>query len=154
MTQIAAGLIDVYVIDPSRHPWRALLLQRAQGTRSPGSWEAVHGKIDPGETPEQAALREIKEETGLEIQRLYNVMVQPFYLHHANTVQLAIVFCAFADSNHTVTRSDEHQAHTWLSIGEAVNCYTWPRAIQAIRSIEKLLANNSAGPAEDVMRIV
>ncbi len=30
-----------------------------------GSWDLPKGKIDPGETPEQAALREVEEETGL-----------------------------------------------------------------------------------------
>lgn len=31
-----------------------------------GSWDLPKGKIDPGETPEQAAVREVQEETGLE----------------------------------------------------------------------------------------
>lgn len=30
-----------------------------------GSWDLPKGKIDPGESPEQAALREVEEETGL-----------------------------------------------------------------------------------------
>ena len=30
-----------------------------------GSWDLPKGKIDPGETPEIAALREVEEETGL-----------------------------------------------------------------------------------------
>lgn len=30
-----------------------------------GSWDLPKGKIDPGETPEQAAVREVQEETGL-----------------------------------------------------------------------------------------
>jgi len=30
------------------------------------SWDMPKGKIDPGETPEQAALREVREETGLQ----------------------------------------------------------------------------------------
>jgi 8-oxo-dGTP pyrophosphatase MutT (NUDIX family) len=31
-----------------------------------GSWDMPKGKIDPGETPEQAAIREVQEETGLQ----------------------------------------------------------------------------------------
>lgn len=31
-----------------------------------GSWDLPKGKIDPGETPEQAAVREVQEETGLQ----------------------------------------------------------------------------------------
>ena len=30
-----------------------------------GHWDLPKGKIDPGETPEQAAIREVQEETGL-----------------------------------------------------------------------------------------
>ena len=31
-----------------------------------GSWDLPKGKIDPGETPEQAAVREVQEETGVQ----------------------------------------------------------------------------------------
>ena len=46
----------------------------------PAAWEPVHGHIEPGEEPEDAALRELREETGLAADRLYIVRVQPFYL--------------------------------------------------------------------------
>jgi 8-oxo-dGTP pyrophosphatase MutT (NUDIX family) len=36
-----------------------------------GSWDLPKGKIDPGETPEQAAVREVQEETGLENVTIY-----------------------------------------------------------------------------------
>jgi 8-oxo-dGTP diphosphatase len=40
-------------------------------------WDAPGGKIEPGETPEQAAVREMKEESGLEIKdpKLRSVMI-------------------------------------------------------------------------------
>ena len=61
-------------------------------SRCPTAWETVHGHIESGEEPEDAALREVREESGLEASRLYNVTVQPFYLHRSHTVQLAVVF--------------------------------------------------------------
>ena len=40
------------------------------GEKRPWMWEPVAGLIDPGETPEQAALREAQEEAGLQVTRL------------------------------------------------------------------------------------
>lgn len=40
------------------------------GDPSPWVWEPVAGLVDPGETPEQAAHREAREEAGLELKRL------------------------------------------------------------------------------------
>jgi 8-oxo-dGTP diphosphatase len=38
--------------------------------RTPGDWTLPKGKLYPGETPEQGALREVKEETGFRCQLL------------------------------------------------------------------------------------
>ena len=154
MTDIIVGVVDVYIIDPAHKPWRVLALQRGEETRRPGAWEGVHGRIEAGERPEQAAVREVQEETGLLVQRLYNVTVHPFYLHHSATVQLAVVFCAFVDSAQMVHLGDEHQGYEWLDPDSAAARYTWPRAVQALREITKLLHNGDAGSVEDVLRVM
>jgi ADP-ribose pyrophosphatase YjhB (NUDIX family) len=48
-----------------------------------GSWDLPKGKIDPGETPEQAAVREVMEETGL-----VNVDLGEFLCHTYHTYRL------------------------------------------------------------------
>lgn len=47
-----------------------------------GSWDMPKGKIDPGESPEQAAIREVQEETGL-----VNVSLGDFLAHTYHTYE-------------------------------------------------------------------
>jgi 8-oxo-dGTP pyrophosphatase MutT (NUDIX family) len=154
LTQISAGVVDVYVIRPNVERWRVLAVQRSLDTRCPSAWETVHGRIEPGERPEEGALREVREETGLEVERLYNVTVQPFYLHTLGTVQLAVVFAAFVREPAAVTLGPEHQRYEWLTFPEAAERFVWPREREALQHIGVLLAGGDAGPVEDVLRVV
>jgi 8-oxo-dGTP diphosphatase len=43
-----------------------LLIRRAHTSRGQGQWCLPGGKVDPGETPEQAVRKELREEVGLE----------------------------------------------------------------------------------------
>jgi 8-oxo-dGTP diphosphatase len=47
---------------------RVLLAQRPPGKSLAGLWEFPGGKVDPGETPEAALIRELREELGVDTQ--------------------------------------------------------------------------------------
>jgi 8-oxo-dGTP pyrophosphatase MutT (NUDIX family) len=153
VAELSIGTIDVFVIRPLASGWRVLVLQRANDTRCPTAWETVHGRLEAGEEPEEGALREVTEETALEARRLYNVAVQPYYLHKMRTVQLACVFCAFVEEPADVVLGPEHQAYEWLTVDEAMARFAWPRERQALREIVELLPTGFAGPLEDVLRV-
>ena len=53
----------VALIDPDG---RVLLAQRPEGKSLAGLWEFPGGKVDPGETPEAALIRELHEELGID----------------------------------------------------------------------------------------
>lgn len=153
MAQLSIGTIDVYVIRPLSSGWRVLVVQRARNTRCPGAWETVHGRIEPGEEPEQAAVREVREETGLAVERLYNLTVQPFYLHTSHTVQLAVVFVAFVAEPGEVVLGEEHQDSAWLGVDDASRRFAWPRERVSLAEAVQLLGRGDAGPVEDVLRV-
>ncbi len=153
VTKITPGVIELFVIKHNGGDWRVLTLQRAPDGKRPGSWETVYGKIDAREKPEKAAVRELKEETGLEPQSLYNVTVSSFYLHASHTLQMCITFAAFVADDAVVEISEEHQRFEWLTIDGACDRFTWPREAHALRDAHHLLRTGNAGTVEDVLRI-
>ena len=46
---------------------RILIAQRPPGKKLAGLWEFPGGKVDPGERPEAALIRELREELGIEV---------------------------------------------------------------------------------------
>ena len=156
-SRIEVRVVDVVVLAPARpgarHRWRVLTLRRAEGTRCTGAWEIVHGSIEAGETPAQAARREVQEETGLPIGRLYSLAVNPFYIHRFDSVQLAVVFAAIVDDGAPVQLGVEHDAAQWRTPSAACRILAWPREHQALDYALHLLRTGDAGPVEDVLRV-
>jgi 8-oxo-dGTP diphosphatase len=46
---------------------RVLIAQRPEGKQLAGLWEFPGGKLEPGEPPEDALIRELREELGIEV---------------------------------------------------------------------------------------
>lgn len=152
MTDIRVGVVDVFVFRHSAADLNVLVLRRAAGTRCTGAWEVVHGRVEPDERPEDAAVREVREETGHTVDRLYNVICQPFYLHKLSTVQLAVVFVAFVGAGEVIL-GPEHDRAEWLTPDEAAVRLSWPRSVSALRDAVQVLRTGNAGPVEDVLRV-
>ena len=110
---------------PVRADGRVLLLRRSE--ERGGFWQQVTGRIEPGESPEQAARRELREETGADLP------VAPLGYRHAfgldpsiNRVRpgaLVVVeevaFAARVPDGFEPRLSAEHTEHAWVTGEEA-----------------------------------
>ena len=154
MTSVRVSLVDLYVLRGAGPSLECLVLRRAAGGRCPGSWEAVHGHIEPGETPGEAARRELAEETGLVPERLYNLSrVETFYQHRLDEVALVPVFAAFVAAASAVRTGSEHDGFEWLAPAQAGRRFAWPRERRALEDVVALLGSGEAGAVEDVLRV-
>ncbi|HSB54822.1 MAG TPA: NUDIX domain-containing protein [Gemmatimonadales bacterium] len=152
MTTFRVAFVDVYVLRFGPVGLEVLALRRSAAGRCPGSWEVVHGSIEAGETPVAAALREMREETGLAPSRLYNLSrVESFYRHRTDEIGFIPVFAALTESAE-VRVSDEHDACEWLPLAAASGRLSWPRERRGLEDIAILLAKGDAGRLEDVLR--
>ena len=154
MTEVRVAFVDAYVLRSGATGLEVLALRRGPGGRSPGSWETVHGHIEPGETPVQAVLREVREESGLEPARLYNVSrVEAFYRHRTDEIALIPVFAAVVSGAASPRHSREHDQAEWLAPPAAAARFSWPRERRALEDVLSILGSGDAGLLEDVLRV-
>lgn len=152
VTPVVVGVVDVVVIRRVGRSWRVLILRRAAGARSTGAWEIVHGSVERGETPVEAALRELREETGLAPERLYAITVNPFFLAKAGSVQLSVAFAAVVGKA-TPALGIEHDAARWETFSAARRRLAWPRTHDLLKQVNWILRSGDAGAVEDVLLV-
>ena len=77
-------VVDVAAAVITRNDGQYLLGQRGPGTFYPGYWEFPGGKVEPGETPRDALVRELHEELGIEVVEATPWIVREHVYEHAH----------------------------------------------------------------------
>lgn len=91
-----------------------LLVKRADDDDFlPGSWELPGGGVEYGETAQEAIIREIKEECGIEIEVLKPVAVADYFINDTQILEI----CFLCDPKCLdIKLSHEHSDFKWLKI--------------------------------------
>ena len=103
------------------HGDKVLLIQR---NRKPyfGMWSLPGGRLEPGETPEQAAQREVEEETGLYCFRL--MPIRKMYLGDGGHFLLQVF--ATEGFEGEIRTSDEISSWRWVRLDDLYGLNTTP----------------------------
>ncbi|MDH5581101.1 MAG: NUDIX domain-containing protein [Bdellovibrionales bacterium] len=107
--------VQVVIIDTSRTPFHLLLLQTKE--ERDHVWQNVTGSVDNNETFHQAALRELKEETGISNQALIDLDLSfKFHDRWNRDIHEQVYLCRLHSTPEEIKLSDEHQNYKWISI--------------------------------------
>lgn len=110
MTPVKTIQVVAAVIQADR---RVFATQRGYGPQKDG-WEFPGGKIEPGETPRQALIREIREELDTEI-AVGDKLLQVEYDYPDFHLSMGCYLCAVRSGHLTLK---EHESAKWLSMDE------------------------------------
>lgn len=115
-----------------REGGRVFATQRGYGNYKDW-WEFPGGKIEPGETPEAAVVREIQEELGTKVavDRFLTTVEYDYPEFH---LSMDCFFCHIEEGELTLL---EHEAAKWLPLGNLRQVNWLPADILVIEAIEQ-----------------
>ncbi len=105
--EVVGGLI--------RRGEKYLLGKRAEGKSQAGHWEFIGGKIEPGETPEEALVRECQEEIALPLVNL-QVRTSVVHTYPDKTIHLTLLDCEPVPGAEPTAL--EHAELGWFTVAE------------------------------------
>ena len=142
--QLRTDIVDVYVLrqnSTDRCPAAAEFLQlRRTGGAMSGTWQPVMGHIEQGETAQVAAMRELREETGLQpgcgLVALWQLeLVNAYFLAAQDEIMLSVGFAAEVLADAELHLDEAHDSHRWVRRDMVQRDFLWPGQRAAIDHI-------------------
>jgi dATP pyrophosphohydrolase len=139
--------------DPSGRSHEFLQLRRRAGDYMGGTWQTVRGTAAPGEAAWQAALRELREETGLVPTEFYKLsLLESFYLVRGETIWHCPSFVALVPADAEVVLNEEHDAFRWKPRDRIDAETMWAGERQVIAEICREILDG--GPAKPHLKVM
>ena len=147
MPSLVSAIVEVVVFRIEHDVPEFLLLKRSDhDALYPGMWQVVTGSVHAAETGNNAAVRELREETGLSAERFWVVPhVGAFFDHRHDAVHLTPFFAAQVLAGIDPTLSMEHSAHVWLRYQDALQRLVWPSQREGLRVVYDVIIRGEAG---------
>ncbi|MGH2567487.1 MAG: NUDIX hydrolase [Bacteroidota bacterium] len=141
MANVSSKVIEVCVWKMFHNEARYLLLKRSEReTLYPGIWQIVTGTVEGEEHAVRAALRELREETGLRPQHLWVVPHIGFsYSPISDTVILGPFFAAQVGDSDDPELSPEHQEYGWYEYERAKSMLVWPGQKKGLKIVHRYI---------------
>ncbi len=110
-----------------------------RSAESGGYWHTIAGKVEEGEEPDDAAMRELREETGLETGSLETLgefaYVRENWESEPGLRVHVRAFLIDVEPGWEPTLNEEHDEYRWLPRDEAAELIFWPEPAQILRAL-------------------
>lgn len=101
------------------NPTEVMLAQRPEGKHLALKWEFPGGKVEPGETPEAALMRELREELGCEA-TLLAALPRSVHAYERGSIEMIPFICELVPGT-PAPQALEHRALVWVAAGQILN---------------------------------
>ncbi|UBM62775.1 NUDIX hydrolase [Candidatus Sulfidibacterium hydrothermale] len=112
-----AVTVDILVFRKKKDSWQILLIQRNHAPFE-GKWAFPGGFMDMDETLEEAAVRELKEETGVEQVALEQLKAYSAIDRDPRHRTVSVAFTAFPENDPEIQAGDDARNARWFSLHE------------------------------------
>ena len=134
---------------------KLLLLQRAFGKLEPEKWTVPAGKLEGNETPENAAKRELFEETGISLKSSSQIQhLNSLYIRKPEIDYVYHLFKVPLDQIPDVHLSDEHQSYKWVTSKDLEEMPLMDGAKETLQHYRAALTKKRSGACVNIYLIL
>lgn len=133
MAMLVAKVLVFYI--DNQKPLLLLLKRTQKALVSPEMEDLPGGTIEIGESMADAALREVQEETGLNLKKV-DLLTTHEWQHPSGKMVLEYLFCAVVDSQAVIISPREHDSFRWITLEELERSALHPKLQKIIRSLQ------------------